>query len=291
LPTITNLLMKPVLVLLHIFYTEQIPYFIGKMKNIGGTEWDLVVTGALSDAEKAEILSFKPETVFMTVENRGYDIWPFIAAIKAIDLSKYSFVLKLHTKNVDSNRKTRINGASISGREWRDTMVDALLGSPAAFLNVKKEFEKEDTGLVFSLKTCILSKKNKIADSQQLSDELERLDIFPLDYNYCGGTTFAVRAETLQYLKSDKINCDIFPLEGTTHSDGTITHSYERILCIAVTAQGYKIRTVPQYGLQPLLFRCKRGVQPALEWIFSINHHNGQGKYLTLLGFKFRLGC
>ncbi len=34
-----------VLVLLHIYYEEQIDYYLDKLRNIAGCEWDLTVTG------------------------------------------------------------------------------------------------------------------------------------------------------------------------------------------------------------------------------------------------------
>lgn len=281
--------MKPVLVLLHIFYTEQIPYFIDKLKNIVGTDWDLVVTGNIPESDRRQILSFKKDSVFLPVENRGYDIWPFIAAVKSVDLSKYSFVIKLHTKNTDTNSTMRMNGRKFTGSQWRDTMVDALLGSGEAFLKVRKAFESDSTGLVFAMSVCILSRQSRITDSVLLKDELARLGIVPSDLNYCGGTIFAVRAEALQFLKSGAIGPDIFPPSGESHSDCTITHSYERILCIGVTSQGYRIHLIPQHAFQKFSFKAKRCLQPVLEWIFSIDHKNGGGKYLTIFGVTLPL--
>ena len=78
-----------VLVVFHLYYHNQVPYLISKMKNITGVEWDLVVTSNNLTGETADVIRrFKPDVRFMETENRGYDIWPFIKRIKEKDLSK-----------------------------------------------------------------------------------------------------------------------------------------------------------------------------------------------------------
>ena len=75
--------MSRLLVHLHVYYHDQVVYFIEKMKNISGCEWDLLVTYSEYDGRtEALIREFRPDAGFLKVENVGYDVWPFISVLK-----------------------------------------------------------------------------------------------------------------------------------------------------------------------------------------------------------------
>ena len=84
---------------MHIYYTDQLNLLVDCLKNIP-YDYDLYVT---SDDKNQDLISKtisqqKPDFNFISVENVGYDIWPFIKVITDIDLSKYDYLIKLHTK-------------------------------------------------------------------------------------------------------------------------------------------------------------------------------------------------
>ena len=107
--------MKKVLVHLHLFYHEQLPYFLDKLKNINNCDWDLIVTVCehIDESEKM-ILNFKSDAEIRLVENNGYDILPFLNVIKSVNLDDYDFVLKLHTKR-GRNTIMNLNGIPFYG--------------------------------------------------------------------------------------------------------------------------------------------------------------------------------
>lgn len=280
---------KKVLVTLHVYYADQVPYFINKLSNIHDCEWDLVITGSNWPQDAVDqLVAFKSDVRFFETPNIGYDIWPFICLVKKTDLSQYDFVLKLHTKNRDPFSKARFNGRRYDGKQWRNVMMNALLGSPETFGRLLRLFEDQEVGIVYAMNMNVLSRGTTVEDSSMLLDELKRLGITTNDMNFCGGTIFAVRASALEYLKDQRINENIFEPTGKSHSRGTNAHVYERILTIAVSAQGYKRVLVPSSRINLLYFTVKKLVQPALEWLFSINHYgDNHDKYLTLFGCSF----
>lgn len=281
-----------VLVVFHLYYHNQVPYFINKMKNIVGVEWDLIVTGNNLNENIASVLrQFKPDTQFMQTDNVGYDIWPFIQCIKTIDLSKYLYVIKLHTKNEDMETTIHFNGIRFCGNKWVRLMVDALLANPERFTKTHNVFlNRPSVGLVYSMDVNVTAKDNNIESGDMLTDELSRLNIVPQSMDFCAGTIFAVRASALEYLKDDKINKNIFPPSNGSHKSGTLTHTYERILCIAVSAQGYTKKLIKSSYYRYCYFFVKRRFQPVLSWIFEINYHGRlHEKYLTIFGFRFKL--
>lgn len=282
---------KKVLVVLHVYYADQVPYFINKLSNIRECEWDLVVTGNNWPQEAVDqLIAFKSDVRFFETPNVGYDIWPFIALVKNTDLSQYDIVLKLHTKNRDPFSKARLNGRYYDGKQWRNAMMKALLGSPETFGRVLRFFENQEVGIVYAMNMNILSKGTSVEDSSMLFDELGRLGITTDDMNFCAGTIFAVRASALEYLKDPRINENVFEPTGKSHGRGTNAHVYERILTIAVSAQGYKRVLVPSSWASWLRISVKSHVQPALEWLFSINRYgDNYDKYLTLFGIRILL--
>ncbi|MBQ2068723.1 MAG: hypothetical protein II465_01190, partial [Bacteroidales bacterium] len=91
--------MGRLLVHFHVYYEDQIPWFLEKLGNINGCEWDLYVTySALGEASRAMILSAFPLARMMELGNIGYDLWPFIKVLKSVDVDSYDYVMKLHTK-------------------------------------------------------------------------------------------------------------------------------------------------------------------------------------------------
>ena len=88
------------LVHLHIYYHDQTEYFVGKLANINGCDWDLYVTmNNLNPVTMSLVRAVKPDAHFVETDNIGYDIWPFISIIKSVNLADYDLVMKLHTKS------------------------------------------------------------------------------------------------------------------------------------------------------------------------------------------------
>ena len=118
-----------ILVHLHLYYHNQIDYFIGKLKNICNCDWDLYVTICEENEEsKNKILQLKPDAKIIKVENIGYDIWPFIQVCRMVNLDDYDYVLKIHTKNYRAKSHLfKEANVKIKGYSWRDDLVNAYI--------------------------------------------------------------------------------------------------------------------------------------------------------------------
>lgn len=276
-----------ILVILHIYYEEFADYYIDKLGNINGCGWDLVVTGHnLSSALKEKILGRKADARFIQTPNIGYDVWPFICAVRSVNLDEYSFILKLHTKNQD-NLTVRFNGIQFDGEKWRSELVDALLRSPSRFRKVRDIFaSRPDVGIVYSACLNIPLGWRLREDTVDLKNEMARLGISPSVTSYCGGTMFAARAEALKWLNDERVSEDIFQAPTGSHAGGTLAHVYERLICIAIASDGYS--AVLLAGSARLGIR--RWVSASLKWLFTIDHKSPDGvKCLTVFGRDFPL--
>ncbi|MGN0191160.1 MAG: glycosyltransferase [Candidatus Cryptobacteroides sp.] len=280
-----------VLVVFHVYYEDFVSYYLDKMKNIRGCDWDLVITGRnLSTETRRLITAFKADAVFCETPNIGYDVWPFLYVIQNTDLDEYDFIIKLHTKNQDSLTFV-LNGFRFNGESWRSELVEALLGSEQRFRTLTDLFRKHrDVGMAYSASLDILMKDNQPEDVEAVEKELERLGIDDGCRHFCGGTMFAARAEALEWIKNDKINASIFETSLGSHQSVTMGHIYERILSMATVAAGYRISLIKNDWYKYLHIQFKRKIQPVLEWLFSIRYCSDKAqKKITVFGLEFRL--
>ena len=120
---------KPkILVHFHLYYHNQIDFWIDKFSNINHCDWDLFVTYVDENKEsKNKILKIKPDTKFIKVKNAGYDILPFLKIIENVNLGEYDYILKMHTKNYRAKPYIGI------GYDWRNLLVSAILDSAKRF--------------------------------------------------------------------------------------------------------------------------------------------------------------
>ena len=77
------------LVYLHLYYHEQLPFFLERLSSVDGCNWDLVVSWSEENEESERLLrAFRPDVTILKVANVGYDIWPFIAMLRAVDIRR-----------------------------------------------------------------------------------------------------------------------------------------------------------------------------------------------------------
>ena len=281
-----------ILVILHIFYRDQIPWFLKKLSVIHDCNWDLILTGvALSPEERQSFLDIHPDTRFLQTDNVGYDVWPFIQAIGQVNLDEYDFVVKLHTKApIEETGQFRFNSHLFRGYQWRDSLVDALLQNKRQWEKVLRAFKEDpDCGMVCQWKTYITSDQWP-EDGVLLQKEMERLGIHTKDRRFCAGTIFAIRSRLLHPVLRRNLSAQDFPDRSESHSGGSTAHIYERVFSLLVPSQGYKVRFVNQVPFY-YLWRVKNSIQRYFKWVFDINRDTSEQKrkYLRIFGFRIYL--
>ena len=233
--------MKRVLVILHIWYKDQVDYFISKLKNVNGCEWDLWVTIDTHDeAVEEKLRAFRSDVRIIEVTNIGYDIAPYIKVLQRNDLSGYDYILKLHTKR-EMPKHNRLNGVSLAGWRWRDHLVNSLLGSKSKFKRVLRKLNNPEVGMVCSYEMLKKLKNYLPEDSHMLKEEAERIGCRRSYRKFCAGAMFIVKREAQQRIISAAIDFSTWTKESKSHSTGTLAHVYERLITLAVADAGYKI--------------------------------------------------
>ena len=224
----------------------------------------------------------------LQVGNAGYDVWPFIQVIQNIDFDEYEYVLKLHTKG---QSKQRLNGVNFKEWLWRDLLVKALLKSRSRFTACIRLLETQsDIGMLCSYELYKDMDGVLPEECEMLQNEAERISLEVTDEYFCAGTIFLARLDAFRKLKEIEFSEESWGNLNKSHGNGTLAHVYERILCLLVADEGYRIETI--IGSKKVSGKVfyKRKISPVFKSIFNIDRDpKTLDKYLTLLGLKMRL--
>lgn len=224
------------LVCLHLYYLDQAKSFVNYLRNLNkdkNINWTLVITSPHDLTEyKKRFQEINNKLVIYTVPNLGYDIYPFMYAMRNIDYKKYDWVLKLHTKT----SKKRI---------WRSLLIEPLIGSANQIKTISKFLLDPNCGMIASEKCTY----NYLPDIKpKFDDELRklrnRLNITIKTNELVGGTMFYVRPACLKTLIESSISEKDFldhPYNGINNS---YAHYVECVFLPLVLNCNYKVAFV-----------------------------------------------
>ena len=277
---------KPkVLVHLHLYYFNQLNYMLKKLKNINSCDWDLFVTLHKQDAKIIQKLkTFKPDVNIIPVEDKGFDIWPFLQVLNLVNLENYDDILKIHTKKF-----RKYKDFYGKGYDWRNYLIDALLGSRQQFQkNIHLMQADQSVGLIGS-RVTLATMGNYEKDDGVLFEKMCQTHGIPVSKGqFIAGTMFLVRAKCFQRIKDMNFKSEDFNHIQQTSGRTTTAHTLERLLSRIVEIDGYKITTVRSWKYSII---CT--IRRVLRTIFSIrnlpqeNKNEVKTKVITILGLKF----
>ena len=252
------------LVHLHIYYHNQVDYFIKKLSNIRGCDWDLFVTYVEENQDSLnKIKKFKQDTILKKVENIGYDVWPFIQVIKQINLKEYDYVIKLHTKNCSSKPDIFHK----KGYYWRNHLVNPLIGSKKIFKrNLKAIAENNNIGIVTGTKVYIEMLHTLPEETYLLYGFCKKYNININQNKFIAGTMFIIKSNILEFFKNSDINKEDFDICSKSHSKGSIAHVLERIFSLITTMYGYNVYYVNDKDLK------KKKIESFLQNLFTLTN-------------------
>lgn len=246
--------MKPILICIHLFYLDQWPQMQAAINNMTHYAHELYITLPHSHAEfEPTIHAALPQAHVIYVENKGYDIAPFITVLNQVNLSDFSYVVKLHTKR-------NCNFSTLVSNEWRQALMQ--------FAQTKAGFDQHiaylethpEAGMLTHYKTKLPARYDPDDVAQQSLEHFISQQQWPkLDYSFVAGTMFIVRAPLLQPLKALKLTAESFD-ESNNHKSG-FAHMIERLLGYLVYLQGYQVQDItPPHSL------ANRFHQLCLRW-------------------------
>lgn len=242
------------LVHIHVYYAEMWQELKEHLTCLSSHSCDIWITlpkGHTSTEE--QILQDLPDAHILYVDNRGYDISPFVEILKHVDLSQFRYCIKLHTKR-DMPTPAHVGSVDVSGSKWRHLMLSFLKKDNLA--RTLQAFEHDEKlGMVGH--HALICKKEP-SDSHAWTQSLQWLrprtnGSLPRPPKFVAGSMFICRAPLLTAFRDILANVE-FEIPSREHPS-TISHAAERLLGHIVTSAGYEIRDVYSPPSAKLLFR------------------------------------
>lgn len=235
-----------ILVHLHIYYEEQLPEFLDKLLRIQKcVQLHLAVTIPENHpcffGIKSQITQCFPEAEVYALPNIGYDIFPFIFILKKSNLNEYDYVLKLHTKGRTDRNLTYLNDCALTDRQWAESLVHALIGSPHCFRKAIHLFESNSQLGMVGAGSCVIEGDEYL---QLINTELTCMQLPAISsLKFIAGTMFLARTALLKPLC--KYNESDFQKSEKDVKSGTFAHICERLFGGIVQAQGCSLSGLP----------------------------------------------
>ena len=270
---------------LHLYYFNQLPKVLSYLKSLEGIDYDLFVTMVQENKDvEQQLKTFNPNTNIFVVENRGYDIGPFIDFLHHIDFKKYDYVLKVHTKSEDKSVFVRLNGYSLSTKLWVFLLWNSLLGSKKQLDKALSLFQDEKVGMVASSLCITKNKKNYNYLLPEINNELAKNGFNPVKKcSFVAGTMFLARTQLLKSF----LKYQLMDFEATNGSvkDGALAHIVERMFSILILQQGYKIKGVRSHRHWVIVLRLF--FKKIIRFLYQ-NKKSANGKRIVKV-FGFRI--
>ena len=273
----------------HIYYANLWAELKNALKNIT-VPYDLTISFVADHPEvEADILKFKSDAKIMHVENKGWDIGPFIRALQSIDLNDYDYVIKLHTKRdlpgLFSANDFPFYCRLLKGRlkyrnEWRRDLL--------RFLSSKKNFQKcldafendSQLGMTSYFELICNGGEGDNVAYEQAQELLSRMGFSKKDFTFVAGTMFMTREKLLIPFCKVPESIDIFTETRREDISGS-AHILERALGGLVCLQDGKIADAFTEN-QTFGFPWREIFIDTLRFIFQIRVTNSGYKLIKI---------
>ena len=229
-----------ILVHLHLFYQDMLPEMLGLLRNLEDYDYDLFATVCKASHETLDNLRcFKPEATIIDVENRGYDVAPFVKVLQLADLKQYDYIIKLHSKQTLKHRAW-LKNTSFKGDGWRKALV-GFMSSKEQLRKTLALFRNPDVGMVSHYNLITEAGREDVVANKRAEKLLAEMGLQTNEHKFVGGTMFIARAYLFKPLKEYPCKMEDFePYSKDVHG-GTLAHAYERLFGYVITAQQKEI--------------------------------------------------
>ena len=240
-------------VIAHVFYGDLWEEIESYLKNIP-IPFDLYITMIEGrECQEAKDATYA-DRVFV-LPNKGFDVGPFIHAIKEIDLSKYDLVCKIHTK------KSTTHGNPVQGAQYRSQLLVAVLDDANWVTNILYYFLNNNIGLAGSRHRALplIDLQGSLGANHKWVETIFKKFNIVVPYRdvyFIGGTMFWIRSDILQTIKDGPLDFSMFEspekqkdtyVDGTFSQytklaiDGQLAHAVERLFGAVTMNMGYEV--------------------------------------------------
>lgn len=240
-----------VAVVLHCHFPELLDELLAGLRSID-EPFDLYVTNSSGTSISAQQLraAGARHVEVLSVENHGRDIWPLVQLVNAGILDPYPVVLKVHTKK--SAWREAHETLDGDGAAWRESLVDALLGSAENVGAILGAMRADPEIAVVTADGSIAGPEHWGGDLGLVRGIYRRLGM-PLEADalrFPAGSMYWIRGFVLQGLRAFRFERDDFEPEAG-QIDGTCAHAIERMVGLLSEEAGMRVLTRSDLPAEP----------------------------------------
>ena len=230
-------------VIVHVFYPQFWPELAACIRNVTEPK-DIVIT-YVDETSVAEARRDFPNARFVLCENRGYDVWPFLRVMQALDLGDYDCIVKLHTKrDVEETRGYHFNHVKFYGPVWRNHLL-AFVRTPEAWMRTLRKLSRPGVGMVAD--RHVVMRRNDVKWERTRASFDAAAGFLGIDPEaarrngqYVAGSMFVARPAALLPLLEKPLEAKMFePPKG--HLTETFAHVLERAMGLSVAVAGLRL--------------------------------------------------
>ncbi|WP_137598035.1 rhamnan synthesis F family protein [Paucilactobacillus kaifaensis] len=244
---------KKILVVLHLFYQNSWIEIKEYLKNLDNYDWQLVITYPKSLENKfdfKDIRKFKADTKMIGYENKGYDVAPFIFAVKSMDLGKYDVVFKIQSKGI-GRKKIFIYKQLFFYRDWFLNLFEGILGAK----NIDRVIDCVSSDEYDMSAASNLFVSDPVHKKHIVKGNLEKRDLsIDKKYHFVAGTCFAISSSFLQK-NINSIHVEMKEFKKTPSTRGmSLAHVLERYIstCNEERFYGTNVMSIRRFLKKPL---------------------------------------
>lgn len=260
---------RRILVVLHLFYPESWKEIREYLLNFEGYSWDLCVTfpdclaGSLEEKGiRADILRINPQARLLPMENSGFDIGPFLAAVRQTDLSGYDAVFKLQSKGV-KRIFIYIYRQLFFGRDWFLNLYEGTVGAAVIHRTIDRILNDPEIGMIGAKNLIVHDPSYKealvVRRLREAGIQVEK------GYSFLAGTCFAIKPTCLEAFRKLPFTPEDFAPVPSSRGV-SLAHALERYLCVPAQQGGMRIEGNDVQRLRRL---CRRPLESLLHRISS----------------------
>jgi hypothetical protein len=215
----------------HAYYIEEAMIILDMLNDFW--DYDIVITSPFDSIIGHGRLNAIGDRLYtIKVPNHGRDVFPFLASINIIDISKYDYFIKIHTK-----RSQHLDDKG----EWFKRSMMYLIGSNRVSDRIFDLMEPFSSVPVL-LGEKVLPIQDHLANNIYWMEELIPEDLNSISNVFIPGTMFIGNANFLDHLREHRLEEYIFEQENM-QLDGCAMHAIERYF--GYVSQKYKGLCMP----------------------------------------------
>lgn len=216
----------------HVWHLDVLDDLAAAADNLPpGVDRFVTVPDSFSAAQRARVATALPGAVLVAVENAGQDVGALFQLMGKVDLGRYDFICKIHTKK-------GMNMPEI----WRTALFGGVLGSAAQAGHIVARFRADPQLMLAGARQLFLHGPSYLFKNAEglvgaFAPMIGTADIREMDWGFIAGTCFWIRTSVLTRMAA----CEPRFRAGAYTTDGTPAHAAERMFGLAVALSGGKV--------------------------------------------------